>query len=45
MKKLIFACILVFAAFNTYAVKDKQPKLEPGLYAEMERQNLIEIRI
>ncbi len=36
MKKIIFACSLVFAAFNTYAVKDKQPKLEQGLYAEIE---------
>ncbi len=36
MKKIILACSLLLAAFSTYAGKDKGPKLEPGLYAEME---------
>ena len=36
MKRIVLACSLVLAAFNTYATKEEKTKLEPGLYAEME---------
>ena len=36
MKKLLLALTMLLVATTGFAKKDKKPKLEPGLYAEME---------
>ena len=36
MKKIFLALVLLLVAFSSFAVKDKKPKLEKGLYAEIE---------
>lgn len=35
MKKIIFAFAFLFVVFNSFAGKEKKPKLEKGLYAEI----------
>lgn len=35
MKKIILAFVFLFVAFGSFAKKDKKPKLEDGLYAEI----------
>ncbi len=36
MKKICIAFLFLFVAFNSFAGKEKKPKLEKGLYAEIE---------
>lgn len=36
MKNIILTCTLLIIAFSTAAAKEKKPKLEKGLYAEIE---------
>ncbi len=36
MKKIIFALTFLFVALSSFAGKEKKPKLEKGLYAEIE---------
>lgn len=36
MKKVILACTFLLVAFSSFAGKEKKPKLEKGLYAEIE---------
>lgn len=36
MKKIVLACTFLLVAFSSFAGKEKKPKLEKGLYAEIE---------
>lgn len=36
MKNIILTCTFLILAFNSALAKDKKPKLENGLYAEIE---------